>query len=173
MQWLDDGSRMALVVTLLMFGAYFALLTWALRRRTRVIQGPWLFFLRAFFPNWKFYHAIGAPPRLYVRGRLPGGEWLPWQLVYPRRTRRLWHVLHNADVNLALSHQNLVDHLAHDINDLAVGADVSDCVSYRLVSRLARAALPPQAVAYQFELRLDRPGDAQELRMLQSPAIPV
>ena len=172
MQWLDIESRIVLVFTLLMFGAYFALLAWTLRRRTRVVQGPWLFFLRAFFPNWKFYHAIGAPPRLRVRGRLASGEWLPWQLVYPRRARRVWQVLHNADVNLALAHQNLVDHLANDINDLAEGADVRDCVSYQLVSRLARASLPAQAMAYQFELRLESPGDAPHLRMLQSPVIP-
>lgn len=160
--------------TVLLFVAYFVLLAWAMRRRSVTLKGPWFFFLRAFFPNWKFYHAVGRAPRLYLRGQLAGGHWLGWQLVYPRRTRRLHHLLHNADVNLALSHQNLVDHLAADINDLADDADLRDCVSYQLVSRLARQALPPQAVAYQFELRLDSPqGDdnAEGDRMLQSPVI--
>ncbi len=161
-----------LLVTLLLFIAYFALLAWALRRPKKTVQGPWLFFLRAFFPNWKFYHAVGRPPRLFVRGQAPSGEWGPWQLVYPRRARRLWHLVHNADVNLALSHQNLVDHLAADVNDLAEGADVRECVSYQLVARLARMALPAQVRAYQFEVRLESPQGEEALCMLQSPVLP-
>jgi hypothetical protein len=163
---------MTLAITLTLFGVYFALLAWALRRQTRLVQGPWLFFLRAFFPNWKFYHAVGHPPRLFVRGQDPGGQWQDWQKVYPRRVRRLWHLVFNAEVNLALSHQNLVDHLAADINDLAEGADVRDCVSYQLVARLARSALPQQTAAYQFELRLETPQDHETLCMLQSPVLP-
>jgi hypothetical protein len=91
--------------------------------------------------------------------------------VYPRRARKLWHLVHNADVNLALSHQNLVDHLAADINDLPEDADVSARVSYQLVARLARTALPSQARAYQFELRLDSPRGEEALCMLQSPVL--
>ena len=87
--------------TLLLFVAYFALLAWAMRRSDRVVQGRWGFFLRAFFPNWKFYHAIGRPPRLHVRGQLASGEWLPWQRVYPRSPRRAWHLLHNPQVRAA------------------------------------------------------------------------
>ena len=107
-----------------------------------------------------------------MRGQDPGGQWQDWQKVYPRRVRRLWHLVFNAEVNLALSHQNLVDHLAADINDLAEGADVRDCVSYQLVARLARSALPPQTAAYQFELRLETPQDHETLCMLQSPVLP-
>lgn len=161
-----------LLVTLLLFVAYFTLLAWALRRQQPLAHGRWLFFLRAFFPNWKFYHAVGRPPRLYVRGQMQAGQWLPWQVVYPRRTRRLWHLAHNPDVNLALSHQNLVDHLAADINDLADGADIRECVSYQLVVRLARSALPANARAFQFELRLESPQGDEALCMLQSPVLP-
>ncbi len=160
-----------LLVTLLLVGAYFALLVWALRRQQPLAQGRWLFFLRAFFPNWKFYHAVGRPPRLYVRGRLGSGEWLPWQAVYPRRARRLWHLVHNPDVNLALSHQNLVDHLAADINDLPEGADIRECVSYQLVARLARTAVTGPASAYQFEVRLASPRGEAPVCMLQSPTL--
>ncbi|MEY2620091.1 MAG: hypothetical protein RL522_3093 [Pseudomonadota bacterium] len=160
-----------LLVTLLLFGAYFALLVWALRRQQPLAQGRWLFFLRAFFPNWKFYHAVGRPPRLHARAQASSGEWLPWQQVYPRRERKLWHLLHNADVNLALSQQNLVDHLAADINDLPEGADIRECVSYQLVVRLARTALPPEARAYQFEVRLESPRGEEPVCMLQSPVL--
>ncbi len=158
--------------TLLLFAAYFAWLAWAMRHRTRALHGRWWFFLRAFFPNWRFYHAVGRPPRLHVRARLASGAWQDWALVYPRARRRWWHLVHNPAVNLALSHQNLVDHLAADINDLPEGGDITECVTYQLVARLARSALPPDAQAYQFELRLASPrGEAPE-RMLQSPVLP-
>jgi len=176
-----------LLVTLLLFIAYFALLAWALRRPRQTVQGPWLFFLRAFFPNWKFFHAVGRAPRLYVRGHDAQG-WCDWQLVYPRQRRRLLHVLHNPAVNLALTQQNLVDHLASDINDLPEGADVRALVSYQLVARLALQALQggrwgdapmlaqslPEAGAWQFELRMERPDlgeGADSVQMLLSPVM--
>jgi hypothetical protein len=157
--------------TILLFVAYFALLAWTLRHRSRALQGRWWFYLRAFFPNWKFYHAVGRPPRLFTRGQLATGEWTDWQLAYPRRERRWFHIVHNADVNLALTHQNLVDHLAADINELPEGADLRTYVSYRLVARLAREALGEPVVAWQFELRLESPRGEPPERMLQSPVL--
>lgn len=166
--------------------AYFALLWLTLRRRFRVLQGPWLFFMRAFFPNWKFYHGTGYAPRLQVRGRSASGEWTDWHQVYPRLRRRPWHVLHNAEVNLALSHQNLVDHLSSDIQDLPEGADIRDKVSYQLVRRLAHAAVRgaawghspmidatlPDVEAFQFEVRLHMLGTARSEQALLSPVMP-
>ena len=70
-------------LTAVLILAYFALLFLTLRGRSRVIQGPWLFFLRAFFPNWKFFHAVGHVPHVYVRGE-SAGVWTDWHLVYPR-----------------------------------------------------------------------------------------
>ncbi|MEK0418713.1 MAG: hypothetical protein RI949_2719 [Pseudomonadota bacterium] len=157
--------------TLLLFVAYLALLVWAMRSRTRELKGPWWFFLRAFFPNWKFYHSVGRPPRLYVKGRLPDGSWTDWQLLYPRHGRKLWHLFHNARVNLALNHQNLVDHLAYDINELPEGGDLTHCVSYRLVSRWAQQSLAPHVQAYQFELRLEPTPTETVHIMLQSPVL--
>ena len=176
-------------ITALLVLAYVVLLAWALKRRGPVLQGPWLFFLRAFFPNWKFFHAVGHAPRLYVRGRQAQGAWGDWQRVYPRLPRRWSHVLHNPAVNLALTQQNLVDHLANDINDLPEGADIREKVSYQLVARLAREALgggrwgevpmlaQPMAAfsAWQFELLMEHPDLGQGTRtalMLQSPEMP-
>ena len=173
-------------LTPLLIVAYFALLAIALRKRGRPIEGPWLFFFRAFFPNWKFYHGINLSPRLYVRGQSQSGGWSDWGLVYPRMPFRPLHLLHNPAVNLALTHQNLVDHLASDINDLADGADIGQKVSYQLVSRLAQQAInggqwgthpmmvqaPVQdLLAFQFEIRMEMPGSPISQCMLQSPAI--
>ena len=187
-------SRHAVLTALLVL-AYFALLAWTLKHRGPVLQGPWWFFLRAFFPNWKFFHAVGRAPRLYVRAGTAseaGPAWGEWQLVYPRLPRRPSHLLHNPVVNLALTQQNLVDHLAQDINDLPDGADLRDCVSYQLVARLAEDAVrggrwgevpllarpTPGASAFQFELRMERPElglgeEADSVQMLRSPVLPL
>lgn len=174
--------------TALLIVAYFALLAVALRKRQRKVQGPWLFLLRAFFPNWQFFHGLGPAARLRVRARSTAGHWSDWQAVYPRLPRRAAHLFHNPAVNLALSQQNLVEHLATDVHDLAEHADIRDCVSYQLVTRLAQDAVcggswadtpmlsqasTPLPEAFQFEVRLlqlGQPGDAQ---LLLSPVMPL
>jgi hypothetical protein len=181
----------ALLLTVLLIGAYLALLGWSLTHRGRTLRGPWFFFLRAFFPNWKFFHAVGRAPRLYVRGQDAQGHCSPWQRVYPQLPRKGWHLLHNPTVNLALTQQNLIDHLAQDINDLPEGADPRDCVSYALVCRLAVDALRggrwgdqplipqpmPDARAWQLELRMEHPGlpghPPESVLMLQSAFTPL
>lgn len=167
--------------------AYFGLLVLSLRKRWGTIEGPWLFFFRAFFPNWKFYHGINPAPRLYVRGQSDNGTWTDWRLVYPRARLQGSHLFHNPAVNLALTHQNFVDHLANDINDLPEGADIRDRVTYQLVGRLAQYAIqggrwgnqplltdPPREamVAFQFEVRMTEPGSDTSELMLQSPPLP-
>ena len=174
-----------------MVAAYFALLGLGMvfRKKALTLSGPWWFLLRAFFPNWQFFHGLGPAPRLWVRSQSQPGQWSNWQAVYPRLPRRAWHLLHNPAVNLALSHQNLVEHLATDVHDLAENADIRDCVSYQLVTRLACDAVQggswadtpmlqspngftPQA--FQFEIRLLHLGQVGEAQLLLlSPVIPL
>jgi cytochrome b len=173
------------ITTWLILG-YFALLALNLRKRWGVIDGPWLFFFRAFFPNWKFYHGIQLAPRLYVRGQFETNTWTDWHLIYPRMPRKAFHLFHNPTVNLALAHQNLVDHLANDINDMPEGADIRDRVTYQLVDQLAHQAIsgacwgdarmlsrhPTGApTAYQFEVRMELPDGQNSQLMLQSPVV--
>ncbi len=181
----------ALAWTALLVLAYFGLLAWSLKHRGQTLQGPWFFFLRAFFPNWKFFHAVGRAPRLYVRWQDAGGPWSDWQRVYPRLRRHLSHLLDNSAVNLALTQQNLVDHLAQDINDLPEGQSIGERVSFQLVSRLAHEAImggawgdqamltqpAAQPSAWQFELRMERPAlpgqSADSVLMLRSAGMPI
>ena len=180
------------LITLALVGVYFVWLAFfGLRKHRHLVQGPWLFFFRAFFPNWKFYHAAGKAPRLYVRAQGADGIWADWQRVYARIPHRVHHLLHNPVVNLALNHQNLVDHLWSDVQDLPEGADIRERVTYQLVIRLAHEAvrggrwgevpmLPaawPEAQHFQFALRMDallehdRIPASSEL-VLQSPVLP-
>jgi hypothetical protein len=166
--------------------AYVGLLAWALRQKHRFVEGPWWFHLRAFLPNWKFYHAVGWMPRLMVRHRQaamsPAQTLNPapsaWIMVYPRRQRRIWHLLHNADTNLALAHQNLVDHLANDIATLPDEGRIEALPIYHLVLRHAAWHLIDQGISpgtrgsqtqMQMELRLIHQTREQTEVVLCSP----
>ena len=156
------------------------------RKRTRSVSGPWLFLFRAFFPNWQFFHGLGPAPRLWVRAQGPDGQWSDWQLHYPRLARRPLQWLHSPEVNLALSHQNLVEHLASDIHALPENGDITSFVSYRLVTRLARQAVmahnkdscadgsgtPLILRSFQFEVRLLFLSNNQTSMLIQSPVMP-
>ena len=167
-----------------LFLLYFLVLLATLVFKSRIVTGPWLFLLRAFFPNWKFFHATGNVPHLYARwalshtGPSDAVQWSDWNPIFPRRPRRLLHVFHNADTNLALVQQNLVEHLAADLNHMAEDADARSLVSYQLVSRLVCQSLlaqQPGCTHGQFEVRmlLDGPsGLIEEDTMMRSPVLP-
>jgi hypothetical protein len=158
-------------MALLFLIVYFSILALAIRYKTREVNGRWWFFLRAFFPNWKFFHAVGYAPRLYMRAMATDRSWGPWQLMYPRQTRRWHHLFHNPNVNLELASQNLVEHLVADLNALADGQDARPLVIYQMVENRVRVDLDrqthdlhphphpngPVVEAFEFELRMELP----------------
>ena len=148
-------------MTEVFFVLYFLVLCVTLVVKTPIIKGPWLFLLRAFFPNWKFFHAVGYVPQLYARSamQLASGElqWSDWVLIYPRRVRSLHHLLHNPDTNIGLAQQNMVDHFWADLHDLPEGDDPRALVSYKMMQRLVAQVLRARDVNFthsQFELRM-------------------
>ena len=154
---------------------YFFLLVGGFVLHSRQVVHPWLFLLRGFFPKWQFFHSLGQTPRLYVRHQT-GDEWSDWLKFTPRARRRLAHLLHNPQVNLALTEQNLVELLANDLNACADDAAALRLVSYRMVDRLARlkAGGASGLSAYQFRICLERPGvpaDLDEDTILLSPVL--
>lgn len=144
----------ASAISLLLIAAYFIFLLASLLRRGQVISGPWLFLLRSFFPNWRFYHGLGVQPRLFIRVPDVSGHWLPWTMFMPRAAFHVGDLFHNPHNNLALAHQNLVDHLSADIQAMSDDEDVRELVTYQLVDRLARSVVGIDAQQYQFQLRL-------------------
>ena len=165
---------------------YFLLLLATLMVTTKTVQGPWFFLFRAFFPNWKFYHSLGWQPQLYVRTRSlglqnadhspstePGVGWATYELIYPRAKRNVLNLFHNPSVNIALAHQNLVEHLANDLQSLAQGDDAKQLVSYQLVNRFVRQSVSARIVRstapteYQFEIRLQLNSPTIKSRLLK------
>jgi len=168
-------------MTEVLVALYFAALIASLLIKTPIIKGPWLFLMRAFFPNWKFFHAVGYVPHLYARSavQLASGElqWTDWVLIYPRRIRRLSHLLHNPDTNIGLGQQNMVDHFWADLHDLPEGADPRGLVTYKMVARLADQVLRARDVNFthsQFELRMVLDGRTETVDtqvMMTSPVV--
>lgn len=159
-------------ISLLLIAAYFIFLLASLLRRGKVISGPWLFLLRSFFPNWRFYHGLGHQPRLFVRVLDDAGHWQPWEMFMPRARFHLSDLFHNPRNNLLLAHQNLVDHLSADIQAMDDDDDVRALVTYQLVDRLARSMVRTDATQYQFQLRLVPPHAVPDdsMALLTSPA---
>jgi hypothetical protein len=166
-------------MTEVLFVLYFILLVATLVIKTPIIKGPWLFLLRAFFPNWKFFHAVGYVPHLYARSamQLASGElqWSAWVLIYPRHLRRLSHLVHNPDTNIGLAQQNMVDHFWADLHDLPEGDDPRGLVSYKMIQRLVDQVLRAHDVNFthsQFELRMVLDGCSENVDtqvMMTSP----
>ncbi len=163
---------------------YFLVLLYAMRAKPRYVRGPWLFLLRTFFPNWKFFHAVGHVPHLRVRaGVRSGGEdiWSAWREIYPRRQRSVWHLFHNPQTNLGLAQQNLVDHFWADVYDLPEDGDIRQLVTYPMMLRLAHANLPESSTGvpwthWQFDLHMvleDCTGVVDAHTFVLGPILPV
>lgn len=161
--------------------AYFLVLALTLIYKSPVVRGPWLFLLRSFFPNWKFFHAVGYVPHLYARAAQVNHEgqltWSEWEHLYPRTEQNFWHLFHNPETNLGLAQQNLIDHFWADLNDAPEGCDPRNFVSYQMAAHLVEAVLLqkyPQHTHSQFELRmlLDSPTETTHTHvMMTSPEV--
>ena len=162
--------------SLLLIAAYFVFLIISLKRRGKVISGPWLFLLRSFFPNWRFYHGPGNQPRLFWRVQDENQHWSEWQMFIPRAQFHWLDWLHNPRNNLTLANQNLVDHLSADIAAMNDDEDVRNLVTYQLVQQLTRYLISDDSITpthYQFQLRLIPAYESPDetMAVLTSPAL--
>jgi hypothetical protein len=158
---------------------YFLVLALTLVYKTPIVRGPWLFLLRSFFPNWKFFHAVGYVPHLYARAAStgPNGQliWSEWLHLYPRARQNFWHLFHNPQTNLGLAQQNLIDHFWADLNDAADDCDPIHFVSYKMVAHFVDGVLKqhfPTHSHSQFELRMLRDNTSSTIHshvMMTSP----
>ena len=148
--------------------AYFVAILISLKLRRHDVQNRHLHFLRAFFPNWRFYHAVGHRPTLELRVQGEHEAWSDWIPYFPRADRHALQIVHNPEINLQLVEQTLIEHLAGDLAEMSDDEDVTDLVSYRLTIRLARklaqkialrrmgplVSPATQALAFEFRVRL-------------------
>lgn len=140
---------------------YFLVLALTLIYKTPIVRGPWLFLLRSFFPNWKFFHAVGYVPHLYARAAKLNAKgealWTDWVHLYPRSSQSFVQLFHNPTTNLGLAQQNLIDHFWADLNDAPDACDPRSFVTYQMVAHFVSGVLSTQFPAHthhQFELRM-------------------
>lgn len=159
-QALPSSTMTTTTASLLLIAAYFVFLLISLKRRGKVINGPWLFLLRSFFPNWRFYHGPGDQPRLFWRVQDADGRWCDWQMFMPRAPFHILDWVYNPRNNLTLANQNLIDHLCADIAVMPENSDVRDQLTYQLTQQLTRYLISSAdtvlsaPVRYQFQLSL-------------------
>ena len=68
--------------------------------------------------------------------------------MMPRGQRHWSHLFYNADLNLAMSEQTLVEHLSTDITDLPEDAHIEKTTTYPMIERLVRTKLLPKDHAW-------------------------
>lgn len=103
--------------------------------------------LRSLLPSWRFFEDIEPGPELLYCVVQDGrdGEWQP--VLVPPARRGFWL---NAEGNLYLAQQSLVEQLWSELDGVAVEA-APRLTSYRLVQRLIAARTPANA-RYRFRL---------------------
>jgi hypothetical protein len=144
--------------------AYFLAILISLKLRRHDVQSRHLHFLRAFFPNWRFYHAVGHRPTLELRVQSEQEAWSGWIPYFPRAHRHALQFIHNPEINLQLVEQTLIEHLAGDLAEMSDEEEVTDLVSYRLTIRLA------QKLAKKLAKKLAQKLALQRMEPIVSPA---
>jgi hypothetical protein len=121
---------------------------------------------RALLPAWRFFDEIEPAPRLSVRMGAAAEALGAWETAKPAGpSNGIISLLFRPAGNLALASHALLEQLLDDVAAPDMSAErVEQLVSYKLVTRLARAQLPAHASGcYQFRLTLEHTASVEEL----------
>lgn len=137
---------------------FLVLLAWFSLHRGAVLRSPlWLLF-RSLFPAFGFFESVGDVPRLHYRIAMDDGPLGPWLAAPEPKARGAGALLLNAQGNLHLAQQGLIERLLTDM-ELTRDEPSSEGVAYLLVQRLVRSwvARPAEeplhgAPRYQFRV---------------------
>jgi hypothetical protein len=141
------GSLAALLLALL------TLLTW--RQSRRPLRGRAFMLFRSLLPSWRFFEDVEPGPELRFAVAARDRDFGPWQpALAPGAGTRGW--LLNAQGNLHLARQSLIEQLWSELDGVAVAA-APELVSYRLVQRLIESrarelGLMSEGARYRFRL---------------------
>ncbi|MEO7733358.1 MAG: hypothetical protein ABIY55_20520, partial [Kofleriaceae bacterium] len=149
----------------------------------RTVASPVLARLRALLPSWRFFDRAVASPALWIRLAGDGDRDAAWQPIAP--PARPWTRWAFAPAgNLALAYHAIVEQLVAELGELELEAtgdadptaplaaeadpQVVGLVSYELVTRVARAHVPP---GHRFQWKITVPGDPAPADYVLSPVI--
>jgi hypothetical protein len=112
--------------------------------------------LRALIPSWRFFDDVGPEAQLWYQS-----ENSPWTPLLQSPTPRHWYQLFmNAEANLRLAIQSMVERLASEIGDIQDGHEqsIASSTTYLLAVNAVRAQLRGRRVPvprFHFQIRLD------------------
>ena len=152
-------------IILLLFFASIVLLSMA---KSIYLPGRTVFLFRALFPSWRFFEDLDQLPRLEYRYAIGDSELGEWQEALAKPKRGISTLLLNAQGNLYLACQSMLQQLESDIGDLAEGGqeEFVHSVSYRLarslvIYRLSAAATTATSPRrFQFRVSRSMQGDS-------------
>jgi len=144
-------------ITLILIIAYFVLLWLLSWMKIKVVPGRTIYFLRGFFPSWKFFEDAGDVPVLWIRCRLADAEWSDWNLGIEKIERTWSTLLVNAEGNSLLAYGSLLQHLMSELEEIEDPMQLEKNVSYLLTKNLVchelqKKASTEDAVSYQFKI---------------------
>ena len=172
--------------------AALAVLTVATMLARRSVESPVVARLRALFPSWRFFDRVTESPRLLVRTGAPGARLGPWTPIEGARRDPLRFVFAPAS-NLALAYHAVVEHLVGELGELELpdaapapiqdgdelgietAPEVTNLVSYELVTRIARAHVPSTlrgVPGARLQWKVIVPGQPAPKDYLVSPELP-
>ncbi len=143
-----------LLQNLLIAAAFVAALVWLVLRERRTLNGRAWLLLRCLLPSWRFFEHLGDVPLLSYRVAGRESEFGAWLPALPPAERRLTSLWLDAQGNLRLACQSLVEQFVAELEEGGEG-DASELISYQLIQnlvawRLRTHTLP--AAGYQFRL---------------------
>jgi hypothetical protein len=129
-----------------------------LRLSRRPLSGTAWMLLRSLLPSWRFFEDVEPGPALSFRVASSDGQYGPWrEAIEPRAGASA--LLLNAEGNLRLSYQSLVEQLEAELDGVELTV-APNLVPYRLVQRLVEQRAKQQSGdvrRYQFRI-----GDADD-----------
>jgi hypothetical protein len=127
---------------------------WLAFTESRAARSPAWALLRCLWPSWRFFDGVAPAPELAIRVMEGEGEFGRWRPALSPPKRRVYSVFLNAEGNLHLAKQSLIERLLQEL-DGELLEEAPSLLSYILVRRLVEAELASFACAsgcYQFKL---------------------
>ncbi len=144
------------------FLIFFAIVIASSLFLTRPVRGRVPAWLRIFFPSWRFFEEFVSVPQLRFRVLTDHEEPVPWQEPLLPSWRGASGLFLNAEGNLALACQTLLERFLTELEDASDEEleNVISMVSYRLirnwVAALIRSQFPEQESRhFQFKIVKD------------------
>ena len=154
------SMEIAIVLILLYFGlTYF--FSWASGPQ---FSSKTIYYLRAFFPSWRFFEDMSKTPLLLVRSSEDGESFGPWGLLVGKITPSVSHFLFSPQGNLHHSYSNHLQHLIDDLNQSQSDEDFGRSVGYRLTRNLVQFEIGKRSADFPgqyFQFKVSVQGEGQ------------